>query len=149
MSVTSSFKSFLTVVGEGFKKGLNAFIHYAPIVIADAQKVEQAAAPILSLAFPGVAAPILASTVTILNAALAIEQKFVASGAPAGSGPQKLAEVLSIVGPQAQQTLSSLGLPNDQATVEKWINAVVGFLNGLPVAQNPVVTNATATVTVS
>ena len=133
MSVLTSAKSFLTKVGEEFKQGLAAFVKYVPTIIADAAKVEAAAAPVLTLAFPGIAPEISTVTQLIASTALSIEQKFAAQ-ALTGAGTQKLAEVLSIVGPAAESALIKLGVKADEATITSWIDAVVGFLNGVPVA---------------
>ena len=104
-----------------------------PTIIADAAKVEAAAAPVLTLAFPGIAPEISTVTQLIASTALSIEQKFAAQ-ALTGAGTQKLAEVLSIVGPAAESALIKLGVKADEATITSWIDAVVGFLNGVPVA---------------
>ena len=129
-----SFKSFLTKAGEDFKKGLTEFVKYAPTVVADAGKVETAAQPFLQLAFPGIAPEIAVVTQTIVSSAIETEQKFAAEGQQTGTGPQKLAEVLSIVTPTAQAALTKLGLPADETTITNWVNSVVNFLNGIPVA---------------
>lgn len=144
-----SFKSFLSHVGGFFATAVKDIQKYAPTVIADAQAVTAAAAPVITLAFPGVGTAIVAGTTLVLNEVVSVEEKFAAAGQPTGSGPQKLATVIGIIGPALKNLLASEGLPTDDATVTNWINAVVGFLNGIPAAQNPTVTGATATVTVS
>jgi hypothetical protein len=137
MSVLTAAKSFLTRVGEEFRQGLTVFCKYAPTVVADAAKVEAAAQPFLTLAFPGISPEIAVVTNTIVAAALSTEQKFAAMGQQSGTGPQKLAEVLSIVGPSAEAALTKLGLLANEANVKGWIDSVVAFLNGIPVAPTP------------
>jgi len=135
MSVGSEIKSFLSKIGHAFSTAEKDVQKYAPVVITYAEKVESTAEPVLTLAFPGVAPGIIAATKTALSAVVSVEQKFTTAGAPTGTGPQKLAEVTSIVGPVLAQALQAEGLKSDPATITAWINAIVGFLNGIPAGQ--------------
>jgi len=132
-----SFKSFLSSVGEAFQDGIEWIVSHGPTIISDAQKAEQLAMPVLTLALPGVAPAIAAVSQTIFAAVLSVEQKFAAMGKQTGTGTQKLAEVLAIIGPTAEKTLAEFGLPTDNTTVTAWVNSIVGFLNGLPAVTQP------------
>ena len=118
----ASFKSFLSALG-----------HIAKKVIDVAVPIEQAAVPFLNILAPGVGTAVG----LIANTTLSIEQKFVAQGAPSGSGPQKLAESLAIIGPAVQQLLASEGVNANTAQITGLINAIVGVLNAIPAPTTP------------
>lgn len=90
------------------------------------------AAKLAEVIFPAQSAAIagVVNSVDLIQQAVAtVEQKFAAAGAPAGSGPQKLAQVLSMVGPTVTQLLTAEGLNYNQQQITNIINAVVAVLN--------------------
>ena len=112
-----SFKSFLSAFGHDVKK------------IADvAVPVAQASVPFLNILAPGVGTAVGLA----LNTVVSVEQKFAAQSAPSGSGPQKLAEVVGIVGPAMQQLFASEGIATNAANITNVINAIVAGLNAIP-----------------
>ena len=116
------------------------------IAWADVVKYLPAAASLASLLFPTEAAGLMGvvNSVDLIQQAVAtVEQKFAAAGNPTGSGPQKLAQVISLVSPTVTQLLTSEGLNYNQAQVTNIVNAVVAVLNvqSAP-ASTPVVTAA-------
>ena len=100
--------TFLEHVGQDIAKG---FAKAAPIV--------EGAEPYISLAFPGFG-PLFAS---IANEVISVEQKFAAVGKQTGSGADKLASVLGVIQPVAQQILGSANLPNDAATITRLVTS--------------------------
>ena len=115
----NKFVTFLETVGKDIEKG---FAVAAPIV--------QEAEPFVNLVFPAFG-PLFASTA---NEVISTEQKFAAIGQQSGTGPQKLASVLSVIQPIAQQLLAQAKLPSDADTVTRWVNGVVALLNAIPSA---------------
>jgi hypothetical protein len=109
-----SFKSFLTKVGEDFKKAL-------PWV----EGVGEAA---VATFLPALAPAIN----TTINTIIAVEQKYAALGQQNGTGAQKLQDVLTITQPLIAQMLKDAGKPNDTAAVTKVINELVDILNMAP-----------------
>ena len=114
--------TFLDHVGQDFEHG---FEKAAPI-IAEAE-------PVVDALFPSFG-PLFAST---LAESVSVEQKFAAMGKQSGTGTQKAAEVLNSIEPVAAELFAQAGLPNDSATISKWINGVVGLLNGIPAPPAP------------
>lgn len=115
-----SFLSFLKAVGKDIEHGL-----------AKVLPIAQAVEPFLAIAAPGFA-PIYNATVGVV---VQTEQKWAAIGKQDGTGQQKLAEVVSVLGPIIQQGFSVAGKPADPAQVQAYINAVVALLNSLPAPQ--------------
>ena len=117
----------------------NAFVsmmdkigHDIMIAWGDVVKYLPAAASLAALIFPAQAAAItgVVNSIDLIQQAVAtVEQKFAAAGTPTGTGPQKLAHVISMVGPTVTQLLTNEGLNYNQAQVENIINAVVAVLN--------------------
>ncbi len=135
----NGFISFLDAVGADFKK---AFSFIAPIATA--------ATPIVSLVGLATGNPALGTAYaaidsTIQNVVVLTEQKFAAMGQQSGTGPQKLAEAVSIVTPAMTQILGSLGVQTNSTLVTAWVNAVVALLNAYPAV--PATTTATITST--
>lgn len=128
-----SLGSFLSHIGADFKNGLKKL---GPIIVG-ATKFAQAAAPEFAIFFP-LLGPIFSSTVAVVAS---VEQKFAAMGQQSGTGPQKLADATTILGPLISQALVDAGQPGDIPSVQKYISAVVQFLNnlGAPVAAVPAV----------
>ncbi len=113
-----SFKSWLTKVGEDFKKGLDFILPWA----------ESAGETAVSVFAPQLG-PLFNSTVTAVATA---EQNFTALGKQSGSGAQKLAAVVQIAGGIIKKGLEDAGKAADDAAVEKYINSVVTILNSVP-----------------
>lgn len=104
----------------------------AKIILTDVEKYLPAAAGLASLLFPAQTAAIAGvvnATDLIQKAVTSVEQKYSALGNATGSGTQKAAEVISIVGPTVTQLLTAEGLPVNSAYVQNIINAVVAVLN--------------------
>ena len=106
--------------------------HDIKIAWEDVVKYLPAASELAAIIFPAQTAAIagVVTSVDLIQQAVAtVEQKFAAMGAATGTGPQKLAQVVSLVSPTVLQLLSSEGLKYDQAQVTNIINIVVGILN--------------------
>lgn len=106
--------------------------HDVKVAWSDVVKYLPAAAGLAALIFPAQAATItgVVNSVNLIQQAVAtVEQKFAALGAQTGTGAQKLAQVVSIVGPTVTQLLTAEGLKYDEAQVEGIINAVVAVMN--------------------
>jgi hypothetical protein len=116
-----SFLSVLEAIGKGFEKGLKWAVAYAV-------PVEK----LVALLFPQAAPTMIAvadATSLIQGAVLLVEQKYAASGAPSGSGPQKLAEVATLTGAAVTSLLQQAGISANEHYIEGLISAVVGVLN--------------------
>jgi hypothetical protein len=116
--------TFLEDVGHDFKVGLgkiDPFIKEAVVLGTDAETEVSALDPALGA--------ILKVTVATVSS---IEQKFAAMGQQTGSGVQKLAEATTILEPVIGQAFSAAGKASDVATIQKYIGAVVDFLNAIP-----------------
>ena len=113
-----SFKSFLTKVGEDFKKGLDFILPWA-------ESVGEVAVSIYAPAL----GPLFNSTVCAVATA---EQNFAALGKQNGTGASKLASVTQIAGGLIKQGLADAGRESSDAAVQSYINAVVQILNAAP-----------------
>lgn len=116
-----SFLSVLEQIGKDFEKGFEWAVKYAV-------PVEK----LVVLLFPQAAPAVIAvadATSLIQNAVLMVEQKYAASGAQSGSGPQKLAEVMALAGSAVVSLLKSANISANSGYVEGLISAVVGVLN--------------------
>lgn len=118
-----SFKSWLTKVGEDFKKGLDFLL---PWLRGAGQVAVDVFAPALGPAYN--------ATVTAIAMA---EQNAAALGKQSGTGAQKLASVVQIAGGLVKQGLADAGKASDDAAVEAYINAVVKILNAAPAPSAP------------
>lgn len=127
----SGFVSFLDKVGGFFKK-------FFAVVIP----VLQAEAPLINLIAPGAATAIN----LVANAVLAVENQFAAAGNQAGTGAQKSAQVISIVGPAVIQLLAQEGIVANTSTIQNIINAVVAGLNAIPAPTQPALVPATPAI---
>jgi len=116
--MTNRFVSFLEAVGHDFKVGLERILPYA----------ESAGEVAIQLFAPALG-PLFNSTVTAVALA---EQKAAALGKQTGTGVQKLADVIQIMGPVIAAGLADAGKANDQAAVAAYINSVVLILNSIP-----------------
>jgi hypothetical protein len=104
---------------------------------ADVVKYLPPAAALASLLFPGAAGTVVGvvNSVGLIQQAVAtVEQKFKAAGAPSGSGPQKLAQVTSMVGPVVTDLLAKEGININPTQLNGIITAVVAVLNVQTVA---------------
>lgn len=119
--MTNTFVSIMERVGHDIQVAFEDVVKYLPAVSTLAE-----------LIFPAQAATIAGvvnSVDLIQKAVVTVEQKFAAAGNVTGTGAQKLAQVLSIVGPTVTQLLSAEGLNYNQTQVTNIINAVVSVLN--------------------
>lgn len=116
------FIKALEAIGKGFAKGLAWAVQFA----VPGEKL-------VALLFPPAAGEmtILAdATDLIQNAVIEVEQKYAATGVQSGTGAQKSAEVLTLVGPAVTSLLNQAGVPNaSTAYIQSLISAVVGVLN--------------------
>src|SRR6266853_3342724 len=119
--MTNSFVSLLKHIGSDFKNGFKALIP----LIGKATQLAVAAGPEIALFNPLIGA-IFQTTVGVV---VGVEQKFAAMSEQTGTGPQKLSEATSILAPLLTTALADAGHPADIPTVQKYINAVVAFLN--------------------
>ncbi len=116
-----SFLRVLEEVGKDFEKGLTWAVEYAV-------PVEK----LVALLFPQAAPEVIAvadATTLIQGAVLLVEQKYAASGAQSGTGPQKLAEVMVLASTAIASLLQQAGIVATSDYIESLISAVVGVLN--------------------
>jgi hypothetical protein len=109
--------------------------HDIKVAWIDVVKYLPAASALASLIFPAQSATIsgvVHSVDLIQQAVAAVEQKFVAAGAPSGAGPQKLAQVLTMVNPVVTRLLANEGVNYNQTQITKIINAVCAVMDALP-----------------
>jgi hypothetical protein len=116
--MANRFVSFLEKVGKDFLKGLNFIMPYA----------ETAGEVAVGIFAPGLG-PLFNQTV---NAVITAEQAAAAVGKQSGTGVQKLASVVQLMGPLIAQGLSDAGMQNDEAAVQAYINSIVTILNSIP-----------------
>ncbi len=134
----NKFVSFLDHVGHDIKVGLDK-------VLPIAATAGEAA---IGIFFPGMG-PLFNQTVAAVATA---EQNAIAIGQGSGSGVQKSASVIQLMGGLIKQGLADLGRPNDDAAVQKYIDEVVAILKTIPaptpitIDASPAATAAAATV---
>ena len=116
-----SFISVLETIGKGFEKGLKWAVTYAV-------PVERLVALLFPAAAP-VAVELANATSLIQSAVLLVEQKYAASGAQSGTGPQTLAEVLVLTQQTVTALLSKAGIQADSSYIVSIVSAVVAILN--------------------
>jgi hypothetical protein len=58
-----------------------------------------------------------------------VEQKYAAAGAQSGTGAQKLADVMLLVGPVVTKLLTQAGIAASTSYVQSLVSAVVAILN--------------------
>lgn len=133
-----SFKSFLSAVGNDFKKVFSWL--GSPAGQTTVATVEGAATSVVSLINPA-AGVALTGIENLINAGLkqvvSIESVAAAAGAQSGSGPQKLAAVVTAIAPSVEAFLQSIGIstPTAQETqtyATTIANGLVGILNAIP-----------------
>lgn len=121
--MTNKFIGFLEAVGKNFKKGLDAVL---PVAATMGETAVSIFAPALG--------PMFNQTVTAIVTA---EQSAASIGKQQGSGPQKASSVISLMGPLIKQGLADVGHTNDDAAVQKYVDAVVTILNTTPAPALP------------
>ena len=116
----SKFISFLDAVGRDFKKGID-FLLTNPFAVT-AEKV-----------VIGSIAPELLPTYNVTRTAVILaEENFASIGKQSGTGVEKSAAVLQVVGGLIKQGLADVGMANDGPAVQKWIDFVVTGLKAAP-----------------
>jgi hypothetical protein len=119
-----SFIGVLEALGKDFAKGLKFAVQYGV-------PVEK----LVGLLFPSAAPATTAladATTLIQNAVLLVEQKYAASGVQSGTGPQKLAEVMTLAGDAVTSLLAKAGVTATADYVQTLVSAVVAILNVQP-----------------
>ena len=119
-----SFIGVLEAIGKDFAKGLKWAVQYS-------LPVERLVALLFPAAAPAMTA-IADATTLIQNAVLLVEQKYAATGVQTGTGPQKLAEVMTLAGAAVTSLLTQAGIVTSPAYVESLVSAVVAVLNVQP-----------------
>ena len=119
----SKFVTVMEAIGRDIKVAWGDVVAYLPPAEA-----------LAALLFPGSAAvPAVVNSLGLIQQAVAtVEQKFAAAGNPTGTGVQKSAQVLAIVGPAVTQLLAAEKISINTAQIQNIINAVVGVLNVQP-----------------
>jgi hypothetical protein len=113
--MTTKFVTVLDKIGSAFEKFFDKAIPIA-----------EAAEPIVDVAFPFIG-PLYNTTVALVKAA---EGAAAAAGKQTGTGPQKLALVLTALQPYATQMLQADGVAAPTtAQITNYINSVVAGLN--------------------
>lgn len=113
-----SFVSIMKAIGHGFKKGLDFLLPWA------ATSGEIA----ISLFAPGLGTLYHSTVVAVALA----EQNAAAIGKMDGTGAQKSAAVVQLIGGLIKQGLADAGRESDDAAVQAYIDAVVKILNAAP-----------------
>ena len=116
-----TFLGVLEAIGKGFEKGLLWAITYAV-------PVEKLVATLFPPAAP-IAMGIADATSLLQTAVLMVEQKYAAAGAQSGTGAQKLADVMLLVGPVVTKLLTQAGIAANTSYVQSLVSAVVAILN--------------------
>lgn len=116
-----TFLGVLEAIGKGFEKGLLWAITYAV-------PVEKLVATLFPPAAP-IAMGIADATSLLQTAVLMVEQKYAAAGAQSGTGAQKLADVMLLVGPVVTKLLTQAGIAASTSYVQSLVSAVVAILN--------------------
>ncbi len=111
----------LEAIGKGFEKGLKWAVTYAV-------PVEKLVALLFPAAAP-VANGVVDATALIQNAVLAVEQKYAAAGVQAGTGAQKLAEVMLLTEQAVTALLAQAGIAANSSYIASLVSAVVAILN--------------------
>jgi hypothetical protein len=131
-----SFLNVLEEVGKDFEKGLKWAVEYAV-------PVEKLVGLLIPQAAPAANA-VADATTLIQSAVLLVEQKYTASGAASGTGPQKLAEVMLLAQSSVTTLLQQAGITADSGYIQSLISAVVGILKvqAMPTATSVATTAA-------
>ena len=121
MSIASKLVSVMEQVGKDCLLALREVEKYLP-----------SAAALASVIFPaqiGKIDAVVNATGLIQSAVVKVEQQMAAAGKSSGTGTQKAADVIAIVGPTVTQLLSAEGVKVDNTYIQKIIDAVVAILN--------------------
>ena len=116
--MTNRFLSFLEAAGRDFKKRLDVILPIA----------ETAGEAAVAMFIPALG-PIFNNTV---HAVVVAEQAAAAAGKQNGSGAQKAAAVIGLIGPLIKVALEDAGKAADDAAVQRYLDAVVTILNIIP-----------------
>ena len=117
-----TFTGVLEAIGKGFEKGLQWAVTYAVPVEKLVGLLFPAAAPELTV--------LADATGLIQNAVIEVEQKYAAAGVQSGTGTQKLATVMTLVGPVVTSLLAKAGIAGTSTSyVQSLVSAVVAILN--------------------
>jgi len=117
-----TFTGVLEAIGKGFEKGLLWAVTYAVPVEKLVALLFPAAGPELTV--------LADATGLIQNAVLEVEQKYAAAGLQSGTGTQKLATVMTLVGPVVTSLLAKAEINRASAAyVQSLVSAVVAILN--------------------
>jgi len=115
--MASSFTTILSHIGSFFKSFFDK-----------ALPIAKAIEPVIDVALPGIAGLYTATVALVTNA----EMTATAAGSQAGTGPQKLAMVISALTPIATQYFKDQGITVEESHITNWVNAVVASLNAIP-----------------
>ena len=117
-----TFTGVLEAIGKGFERGLQWAVTY-----------EIPVEKLVGLLFPAVAPELTVladATGLIQNAVIEVEQKYAAAGVQSGTGTQKLATVMTLVGPVITSLLAQGGITEASTPyVQSLVSAVVAILN--------------------
>jgi hypothetical protein len=119
--MSNKFVSVMDAIGRDFEKGL-----------IEAEKYLPEAASLAAVIYPpsaAVDASVISGVGLVQKAVTVVEQKYAASGVATGSGPQKLAEVMSLTDAAVTSLLAQYGIVADSAYITNLVNAVVAILN--------------------
>lgn len=119
--MSNKFISIMEKIGHDIHVAWDEVVKYLP-----------AASSLATLLFPGATgtvAGVVNSVALIQQAVATVEQKFAAAGAATGTGAQKLAHVVALVGPTVTDLLAKEGVNVNQTQINAIINAVVAVLN--------------------
>ena len=116
-----SFISIMDAVGRDVKLAYTDVVKYLPTAAALAETI--------FVGQTGKITGVVNAVGLIQQAVVLVEQKFAAIGTPTGTGTQKSAQVLTIVGPIVTQLFVAEGISFNATTVQNVINGVVAILN--------------------
>ena len=132
-----TFTGVLEAIGKGFEKGLQWAVTYAVPVEKLVGLLFPAAAPELTV--------LADATGLIQNAVIEVEQKYAAAGVQSGTGTQKLATVMTLVGPVVTSLLAKAGIAGASTSyVQSLVSAVVAILNVQAMPATAATSGATA-----
>ena len=115
-----SFVSVMKAIGHDIKVVFDSPFFQTGVKVAES---------VVGMAIPGLG-PAFNLTV---NAVLTAEANFAAIGKQNGSGPQKLAAVMTTAGGLIEQALKDAGVSDvNQQKVEQYISSIVTILNATP-----------------
>lgn len=125
----------------GFKSAMEHFGHDLKVGVVDIGKAIEKALPYAETfgsAAVGMFLPALSPLFNkVLGEVITAEQNWTAAGKANGTGAQKSAAVLAIVGNLIEQGLKDAGLAATAADIQKYVDMVVLFLNVTPAPVTP------------